>query len=105
MESQEGRSMYKYKRAKRRSVIQMAKKFARKREHGGELDTETYHYIVNVLDMIRTEFPTMEDKQMFVDNVYEQTVGKEINFAKSQVCNNNLANFACFELFRFIKVS
>lgn len=70
--------------------MQMAKKFARRRDNGGELDAETYQYMVNVLEMIRTDFPTMTDKQIFVDNVYEQTVGREINFAKNQVCNITL---------------
>jgi hypothetical protein len=73
------------KRKKRRSAAQMAKKFARRRNYDGELDTETYQYMVHVLELIRSEFPTMSDKQIFVDNVYTQTVGREIEFAKNQV--------------------
>lgn len=85
MENQEEKPRQSNKRKKKRSAMQMAKKFARRRDHGGELDSETYQYMVNVLEMIRTEFPTMTDKQIFVDNVYEQTVGREIDFAKNQV--------------------
>ena len=86
MEVQEDNSQKNLKRKKKkRSAPQMAKKFARRRDYGGEVDSETYQYMVHVLEMIRTEFPAMEDKQIFVDNIYEQTVGKEIDLAKNQV--------------------
>ncbi|XP_001603653.2 nucleolar protein 9 [Nasonia vitripennis] len=100
MENQEENPKKNLKRKKKRSAMQMAKKFARRRDNGGELDAETYQYMVNVLEMIRTEFPTMTDKQIFVDNVYEQTVGREINFAKNQVGSrvlDTLIKYAGFE--------
>ena len=85
MEAKQENSKTNFKRKKKRSATQMAKKFARRRDHGNELDSETYQYMVQILELIRTDFPTMDDKQVFVDNVYEQTVGNEINFAKNQV--------------------
>ncbi|KAL7298444.1 hypothetical protein TKK_0008232 [Trichogramma kaykai] len=73
------------KRKKKRSSMQMAKKAARRRFHDGELDSESYQYMLNVLQMIRSDFPTMEDKETFVENVFEQTRGKEMDYAKNQV--------------------
>ncbi|XP_011504386.1 PREDICTED: nucleolar protein 9 [Ceratosolen solmsi marchali] len=100
MESQNENSHKNMKRKKRRSAMQMAKKFARRRNYDGELDTETYQYMVHVLEIIRSEFPTMSDKQIFVDNVYQQTNGREIEFARNQVGSrvlDSLIKYAGFD--------
>ncbi|XP_015601510.1 nucleolar protein 9 [Cephus cinctus] len=75
------------KRKKKKSFIQNAKKYARKGEygHGSSLDSETYNYMVRILEIMRDEFAEMEDKLVFVNNVYEQTVGHEVEYARNQI--------------------
>ncbi|KAK2579133.1 hypothetical protein KPH14_001303 [Odynerus spinipes] len=73
------------KRKKKRSYMQMAKKFARRRNHGTDLDTETYQYMVRVLELMREDFPSVEEKLIFINNVYEQSVGHEIEYVRNQV--------------------
>lgn len=73
------------KRKKKRSNMQMAKKFARRRNHGTDLDTETYQYMVRILELMREDFPSVEEKLMFINNVYEQSVGHEVEYSKNQV--------------------
>lgn len=65
--------------------MQMAKKFARRRENTGQLDSDTYQYILRILELIRDEFDKVESKEQFVINIYEQTQGKELDFVKNQV--------------------
>lgn len=87
MENQEKNQHKNLKRKKNRSANQVAKKFARRRNFEGTLDRETIQYMLRILDVIRNEFSTKskEDIVIFVNNVYEQTVEKEIEFAKDQV--------------------
>ncbi|XP_078037998.1 nucleolar protein 9 [Augochlora pura] len=85
------------KRKKKRSQMQMAKKFAKQRSHGSHLDSDTYQYMVRILELIRGEFPTLEEKLIFVNNVYEQTIGHEIEYAQNQLGSrvlDSLLNFA-----------
>lgn len=88
------------KRKKRRSRIQMAKKFARKRNYDSDVDSDTYQYMVQVLELMKNDFPTGEEKLMFVNNVYEQTVGHELEYAKNQVGSrilDSLLSYASLE--------
>ncbi|CAK9794728.1 Nucleolar protein 9 [Anthophora quadrimaculata] len=73
------------KRKKKRSHIQMAKKLARQRNHGSDVDSDTYQYMVRILEVMKNDFPTVEEKLIFVNNVYEQTVGHEVEYARNQV--------------------
>ncbi|EFN81116.1 nucleolar protein 9 [Harpegnathos saltator] len=73
------------KRKKKRSHMQMAKKFARQRYSGNELDKDTYQYLIRVLELMREGFPTSEEKMIYVQNVYQETVGHEIEYAQNQV--------------------
>ncbi|XP_017757208.1 PREDICTED: nucleolar protein 9 [Eufriesea mexicana] len=73
------------KRKKKRSQIQMAKKFARQRNHGSEVDAETYQYMVRILELMKSDFPTAEEKLIFANNVYAQTAGHELEYARNQV--------------------
>lgn len=73
------------KRKKKRSHVQMAKKFARQRFSGNDLDKDTYQYLIRVLELMRIGFPTSEEKMMYVQNVYQETVGHEIEYAQNQV--------------------
>lgn len=63
----------------------MAKKFARQRNHGSDVDHDTYQYMVRILELMKSDFPTVEEKLIFVNNVYEQTIGHEIEYAQNQV--------------------
>ncbi|XP_033338087.2 nucleolar protein 9 [Megalopta genalis] len=85
------------KRKKKRSQMQMAKKFANGRNHGSHLDSDTYQYMVRILELLRGEFPTLEEKLIFVNNVYEQTIGHEIEYAQNQLGSrviDSLLNYA-----------
>ncbi|XP_076297056.1 nucleolar protein 9 [Lasioglossum baleicum] len=85
------------KRKKKRSQMQMAKKFARRRNHGSDIDSDTYQYMVRILELMRGEFPTFEEKLIFVNNVYEQTVGHEVEYAQNQIGSrvmDSLLNYA-----------
>ncbi|XP_011304920.1 nucleolar protein 9 [Fopius arisanus] len=75
------------KRKKKRSANQIAKKLARRRDpgRGSELDSESYQYMVQIMEVLRTDFSTMNDKPIFVNNVFEQTVDQEVDLAKNQV--------------------
>lgn len=73
------------KRKKKRSCAQMAKKFARQRNHGSDVDHDTYQYMVRILELMKSDFPSIEEKLIFVNNVYEQTIGHEIEYAQNQV--------------------
>ncbi|KAK9305037.1 hypothetical protein QLX08_003737 [Tetragonisca angustula] len=74
------------KRKKKRSHVQMAKKLARRRNHGySNVDAETYQYMVHILELMKGDFSTTEEKLIFVNNVYEQTVGHELEYAQNQV--------------------
>lgn len=73
------------KRKKKRSCAQMAKKFARQRNHGSDVDHDTYQYMVHILEVMKNDFPTVEEKLIFVNNVYEQTIGHEIEYAQNQM--------------------
>lgn len=66
------------KRKKKRSANQMAKKFARSHSHGFDLDSETYQYMVRVLELSRQDFPSDEERCNFANNVYDQTIGHEV---------------------------
>lgn len=95
MENQEKSQRKNLKRKKNRSANQVAKKFARRRNFEGTLDRDTVQYMLKILDVIRNEFSTKtsEDILIFVNNVYEQTIGKEIEFAQDQVYLYKLSNF------------
>lgn len=73
------------KRKKKRSCAQMAKKFARQRNHGSDVNHDTYQYMVHILEVMKNDFPTVEEKLIFVNNVYEQTIGHEIEYAQNQM--------------------
>ncbi|XP_076239008.1 nucleolar protein 9 [Calliopsis andreniformis] len=85
MSNEHGNNEKSKKRKKKRSHIQMAKKFARQRNHGSEVDSETYQYMVHILELMKNDFPTFEEKLIFVNNVYEQTIDHEIEYARNQI--------------------
>lgn len=82
----EGRKNHK---KKGKSFIQKAKKFGRQgqRGKGTEIEQDQYDYLVRVMERWRDGFETDEEKQVFVENVFEQTVGEERN-----LCGNQLAS-------------
>lgn len=73
------------KRKKKRSHVQMAKKLARRNHGYSDVDAETYQYMVRILELMKSDFSTTEEKLIFVNNVYEQTVGHELEYAQNQV--------------------
>ncbi|EZA57354.1 hypothetical protein DMN91_002656 [Ooceraea biroi] len=89
------------KRKKRRSHAQIAKKFARQRNITGNLDRQIYQYMIEILDTLRTDFASSSDKLLFVNNVYAETVGQEVECARNQVASrvmDSLLPFAGLEI-------
>lgn len=73
------------KRKKKRSQTQMAKKFARRRNSGNDLDQDTYQYMIRIVELMRKDFSSSEERLMFVQNVFQETVGREIDCARNQI--------------------
>lgn len=69
------------KRKKRRSQTQMVKKFARRRDT--DLDRDTYQYLVRTLDQMRKDFATSEEKMMFVQSMYDEITGREVECVRN----------------------
>ncbi|XP_033231160.1 nucleolar protein 9 [Belonocnema kinseyi] len=104
MSEDQGENMPKsIKRKKKRSFNQMAKKMARSRSYAGELESNAYQYMVRVSEMLRTEFPKMDDKLIFANNVYEETKGQEADYARNQVGSRVLEILMPFANFEAIK--
>lgn len=80
--TQEARGM---KRKKKRSHTQMVKKFARQRNSGNNLDQDTYQYMIRILELMRKDFSSSEEKLIFVQNVYQEMIGREIDCARNQI--------------------
>ncbi|TGZ53174.1 nucleolar protein 9 [Temnothorax longispinosus] len=75
----------KKKRKKKRSRMQMAKKFHRQRNLGNGLDQDTYQYMIRILELIRNDLSSSEEKTMLVRNVYQEIAGREVECACNQV--------------------
>lgn len=73
------------KRKKKRSQTQMAKKFARRRNSGNDLDQETFQYMVRIVELIRKDFSSSEERLMFAQNVFQETEGREVDCARNQI--------------------
>ncbi|XP_043475166.1 nucleolar protein 9 [Leptopilina heterotoma] len=73
------------KRKKKRSHNQIMKKMARSRNYAGELETDAYQYMLRVWEIIRNDFSTIDDKLVFANNVYEQTIDHEVDYARNQI--------------------
>lgn len=93
------------KRKKKRSSMQMVKKYARRGErgHGTELDSDTYQYMVGILEKVRQDFADPEEKLICVNQVYEETIGREIEYAKNQVGSRVLDSLLKFANYEAIK--
>lgn len=81
----EAREVDKKKRKKKRSHAQMAKKFARQRNVGNDLDHDTYQYLIRILELIRNDLSSSEEKTMLVENVYQEIAGREIECACNKI--------------------
>lgn len=75
----------KKKRKKKRSHAQMAKKFARQRSVGNDLDQDTYQYMIRILELIRNDLSSPEEKTTLMHNVYQEISGREIGCACNQI--------------------
>lgn len=90
------------KRKKKRSYTQMAKKFARQRNFGNDLDKDTYQYMIRILEVIRN-LSSSEEKTMLVENVYQEIAGREVECACNQVGSfviDSLLRYANLEAIR-----
>ncbi|XP_012265339.2 nucleolar protein 9 [Athalia rosae] len=92
------------KRKKKKSFIQNARKYGRKGTYGrgSHLDEDTYQYMVRVLELMRDDaFPSSEEKLIFVNNVYEQTLEHEVDYACNQIGSrviDSLMSYASLEV-------
>ncbi|VVC26352.1 Hypothetical protein CINCED_3A020959 [Cinara cedri] len=77
-----------FKRKKKRmSTYQRAVKFSKRGKfgHGFQIQDEDFQYFLNILKVSKETFENNEDKQSFVDNVFKQLSGNEVNYCSNQV--------------------
>ncbi|CAG9762851.1 unnamed protein product [Ceutorhynchus assimilis] len=76
-----------YKRKRKKTFLQNARKYAKKGYYGrgSHMEADTYQYFVRILEVFKQGFENDEDKAVFVDNVFEQTLEKEIECSCNQV--------------------
>ncbi|XP_069687625.1 nucleolar protein 9 [Periplaneta americana] len=89
------------KRKKRKSVLKNARKYGKQGKfgRGSFLNEDTYQYFVRVLELLQSNnFETEEEKVVFVNNVFDETIGEEVNYS----CNQ-LASAALEKLLPFAK--
>ncbi|EFN64117.1 Pumilio domain-containing protein C14orf21 [Camponotus floridanus] len=89
------------KRKKKRSHAQMAKKFARQRNSSNNLDQDTYQYMIRIVELMRKDFSSSEEKLIFVQNVYQEMTGHEVNCARNQTGSyvmDSLLKYASLEI-------
>uniref|UniRef100_A0A6P7FTK4 Nucleolar protein 9 n=1 Tax=Diabrotica virgifera virgifera TaxID=50390 RepID=A0A6P7FTK4_DIAVI len=74
-------------RKRKKSFLKNARKYAKKGHfgRGSQLDSDTYHYFVKILETYKEGFDTDEDKQVFANNVFAQTEDQEVNCSCNQV--------------------
>ncbi|XP_065214467.1 nucleolar protein 9 [Planococcus citri] len=90
---------------KKKSFLHKTMKFYKKGIHGRgvRIDEETFEYFVHILKVINQNFETEDDKRAFVENVFEQLEGNEIEYSRNQVVSrivDNLLPFASDERVR-----
>ncbi|XP_050307325.1 nucleolar protein 9 [Anthonomus grandis grandis] len=75
------------KRKRKKTFLQNAKKYAKKGYYGrgSHMDADTYQYFVRILEAYKEGFESNEDRDAFVENVFEQTIDKEIECSCNQV--------------------
>ncbi|GAB1861769.1 Pumilio domain-containing protein C14orf21 [Camponotus japonicus] len=89
------------KRKKKRSHAQMAKKFARQRNSSNNLDQDTYQYMIRIVELMRKDFSSSEEKLIFVQNVYQEMTGHEVDCARNQTGSyvmDSLLKYASLEV-------
>ncbi|RZF32241.1 hypothetical protein LSTR_LSTR011513 [Laodelphax striatellus] len=82
-----------YKRKKKRSFVQTVKKkfkHGSSASHGSHLDQDTHDYFLRVFEQSRQEFENDDEKRIFVENVFAQTVGHEVEYSKNQLVSRVL---------------
>ncbi|XP_031622036.1 nucleolar protein 9 [Contarinia nasturtii] len=52
---------------------------------GTHLESDEWNYYINILDVMKKGFDSIDEKTTMADNVLEQTIGKEIHTASNQI--------------------
>ncbi|XP_022179239.1 nucleolar protein 9 [Myzus persicae] len=86
MDSQSSGGTFKRKK-KRMSTYQRAVKYSKRGKfgHGFQIQDEDFQYFLNILKVSKEMFESDDDKSMFVDNVFKQLDGNEVNYCSNQV--------------------
>ncbi|CAH1738423.1 unnamed protein product [Aphis gossypii] len=86
MDSQSSGGAFKRK-PKRMSTYQRAMKFSKRGKfgHGFQIQDEDFQYFLNILKVSKETFESSDDKCIFVDNVFKQLNGNEVNYCSNQV--------------------
>ncbi|ERL90018.1 nucleolar protein 9 [Dendroctonus ponderosae] len=74
-------------RKRKKSFLKNARKYA-KRGHfgrGSQIDEDTYQYFLRVMETFKQEALDEEEKAILVEQVLQQTIDKELDFACNQV--------------------
>ncbi|KAJ8957662.1 hypothetical protein NQ318_017554 [Aromia moschata] len=74
-------------RKRKKSFLKNARKYGKKGYYGrgSELDADTYQYFIRIMETYREGFANDEERSIFADNVFEQTVSKEVECSCNQV--------------------
>ncbi|CAG9859050.1 unnamed protein product [Phyllotreta striolata] len=74
-------------RKRKKSFVKNARKYGKKGQYGrgSQLEEDTYHYFVRILESFKEGFESDEDKIIFANNVFEQTDAKEVHCSCNQV--------------------
>ncbi|CAH1114583.1 unnamed protein product [Psylliodes chrysocephalus] len=74
-------------RKRKKSFLKNARKYAKKGHYGrgSQLEEDTYHYFVKILETFKEGFDSEEDKIIFANNVFDQTDKQEVNCCCNQV--------------------
>ncbi|KAF4521592.1 hypothetical protein B566_EDAN001312 [Ephemera danica] len=74
------------KRKKKSSYLARAKKFGKSGRfgHGSHVSEDTYNYFVRVVEINKKKFDTEQEREIFVANTFEQTIGQEVTLATNQ---------------------
>lgn len=86
MDSQSSGGALKRKK-KRMSTYQRAMKFSKRGKfgHGFQIQDEDFQYFLNILKVSKETFESDDNKCIFVDNVFKQLHGNEVNYCSNQV--------------------
>lgn len=87
-------------RKRKKSFLQQATKYGKKGNYGRgtNITEETFQYFLHILKVLNRDFETLDEKDLFAENVFKQLEGNEVSYCCNQVISfiaDKLVPFAC----------